>query len=215
MKTRWFPWLSALPRWSPTRHAETFNNALLLRAFARYPCAPFKPPGTWKCVTSLSAGKLENERQHCGERGAGRRYYRRHSGRQRFYAAGMPAISVRWGDCRPGGGVRGSRGRTERFGARNRAPSQVKCRRECCATLAASSSSWGHSERRSLYGETSAQVAAKFAAAQAAGLTPILCVGETLEERGGRYDRSRGGRAAERGFRGCRDRSVFQRSDRL
>ncbi|HUQ75652.1 MAG TPA: triose-phosphate isomerase [Burkholderiales bacterium] len=47
----------------------------------------------------------------------------------------------------------------------------------------------GHSERRQLYGETDAQVAAKFAAAQAAGLTPILCVGETLEERdGGRTD---------------------------
>ena len=41
----------------------------------------------------------------------------------------------------------------------------------------------GHSERRSLYGETSEQVAAKFQAAQAAGITPILCVGETLEER--------------------------------
>ncbi|MDJ0751666.1 MAG: triose-phosphate isomerase [Woeseiaceae bacterium] len=41
----------------------------------------------------------------------------------------------------------------------------------------------GHSERRSIYGETSQQVAAKFVAAQAAGLTPILCVGETLEER--------------------------------
>jgi triosephosphate isomerase len=41
----------------------------------------------------------------------------------------------------------------------------------------------GHSERRALYGETSEQVAAKFKAAQAAGLTPILCVGETLEER--------------------------------
>ena len=41
----------------------------------------------------------------------------------------------------------------------------------------------GHSERRQLFGETDAQVAAKFAAAQAAGLTPILCVGETLEER--------------------------------
>ena len=41
----------------------------------------------------------------------------------------------------------------------------------------------GHSERRALYGETSAQVAAKFQAAQAAGLTPILCLGETLEER--------------------------------
>jgi triosephosphate isomerase len=41
----------------------------------------------------------------------------------------------------------------------------------------------GHSERRQLYGERDAQVAAKFAAAQAAGITPILCVGETLEER--------------------------------
>ena len=41
----------------------------------------------------------------------------------------------------------------------------------------------GHSERRQLYGETDAQVAAKFAAVKAAGMTPILCVGETLEER--------------------------------
>lgn len=41
----------------------------------------------------------------------------------------------------------------------------------------------GHSERRSLFGETDAQVAAKFAAAQAVGLTPILCVGESLQER--------------------------------
>ena len=36
----------------------------------------------------------------------------------------------------------------------------------------------GHSERRSIYGETDKQVAAKFQAAQAAGLIPILCVGE-------------------------------------
>lgn len=41
----------------------------------------------------------------------------------------------------------------------------------------------GHSERRQLYGETDAQVAAKFAAVQAAGMVPVLCVGETLEER--------------------------------
>jgi len=41
----------------------------------------------------------------------------------------------------------------------------------------------GHSERRQLYGESDAQVAAKFAAARSAGLTPILCVGETLAER--------------------------------
>jgi triosephosphate isomerase len=41
----------------------------------------------------------------------------------------------------------------------------------------------GHSERRALYGESDQTVAAKFVAAQKAGLTPILCVGETLEER--------------------------------
>jgi triosephosphate isomerase (TIM) len=41
----------------------------------------------------------------------------------------------------------------------------------------------GHSERRSIYGEGDAVVAAKFAAAQRGGLTPVLCVGETLAER--------------------------------
>ncbi|MFA5940275.1 MAG: triose-phosphate isomerase [Sinimarinibacterium sp.] len=41
----------------------------------------------------------------------------------------------------------------------------------------------GHSERRALYGEIDAVVAAKFRTAQACGLTPILCVGETLQER--------------------------------
>lgn len=41
----------------------------------------------------------------------------------------------------------------------------------------------GHSERRALYGEDDALVAKKFAVARAAGLKPILCVGETLEER--------------------------------
>jgi len=41
----------------------------------------------------------------------------------------------------------------------------------------------GHSERRSLYGESDKLVAEKFAAALASGLRPILCVGETLEQR--------------------------------
>jgi len=41
----------------------------------------------------------------------------------------------------------------------------------------------GHSERRSGYGETDALVAAKTVAAFAAGLEPIVCVGETLEQR--------------------------------
>lgn len=41
----------------------------------------------------------------------------------------------------------------------------------------------GHSERRSLYGETDALVAQKFVRAHQEGLRPILCVGESLEER--------------------------------
>ncbi|MBD08417.1 MAG: triose-phosphate isomerase [Gammaproteobacteria bacterium] len=41
----------------------------------------------------------------------------------------------------------------------------------------------GHSERRALYGETNEVVSNKFIIAQAQGLQPILCVGETLEER--------------------------------
>ncbi|MSR75776.1 MAG: triose-phosphate isomerase [Planctomycetes bacterium] len=41
----------------------------------------------------------------------------------------------------------------------------------------------GHSERRHVFGETDAAVAAKLRQALAAGLTPILCVGETQAER--------------------------------
>lgn len=43
----------------------------------------------------------------------------------------------------------------------------------------------GHSERRAIFAETDALVAEKFAAALAGGLTPILCVGETLAQREG------------------------------
>ncbi len=41
----------------------------------------------------------------------------------------------------------------------------------------------GHSERRTLFGDSDAIVVAKYAAARRAGLTPVFCVGETLEER--------------------------------
>jgi len=41
----------------------------------------------------------------------------------------------------------------------------------------------GHSERRSIYGETDEDVALRFKAALDAGLEPVLCVGETLQER--------------------------------
>lgn len=41
----------------------------------------------------------------------------------------------------------------------------------------------GHSERRQYHGESDDMVAAKLAAALAAGITPVVCVGETLDER--------------------------------
>jgi triosephosphate isomerase len=43
----------------------------------------------------------------------------------------------------------------------------------------------GHSERRHIYVESDALVARKFVAAQSNGIVPVLCVGETLEEREG------------------------------
>lgn len=43
----------------------------------------------------------------------------------------------------------------------------------------------GHSERRTLFGENDELVAQKFVRAQESGLVPILCVGETLDEREG------------------------------
>jgi triosephosphate isomerase len=52
----------------------------------------------------------------------------------------------------------------------------------------------GHSERRQLFGETDQDVSRKVRAILAAGMTPIMCVGETLEERdaGGAEDKVRG-----------------------
>jgi len=41
----------------------------------------------------------------------------------------------------------------------------------------------GHSERRSYYGDTNESVATRFCQAQKEGVTPVLCIGETLEER--------------------------------
>ena len=52
----------------------------------------------------------------------------------------------------------------------------------------------GHSERRELFGETDEMVAPKATAIQRHGMTPILCVGETLEEREAGRDRGQGAR---------------------
>ncbi len=67
----------------------------------------------------------------------------------------------------------------------------------------------GHSERRQLYGETDAAVAAKFAAALGQGITPILCLGETLAEREAGKTEEVVGRQLEAVFR-ANDRKLFE-----
>ncbi len=52
----------------------------------------------------------------------------------------------------------------------------------------------GHSERRQIYGEADAVVAAKFAALLKHGMTPVLCLGETLDERDAGLLQEGGGR---------------------
>ena len=74
------------------------------------------------------------------------------------------------------------------IGAQNVADSQSGAfTGEIAATMVAAlggiSALVGHSERRSLYGETDKLVASKFKAIQSAGLVPVLCVGESLEKR--------------------------------
>ena len=60
---------------------------------------------------------------------------------------------------------------------------------QMAATAGASFCLIGHSERRHVFGETDEDVARKVAAARAHGLVPVVCVGETLEERrAGRVD---------------------------
>ena len=54
---------------------------------------------------------------------------------------------------------------------------------EMAASAGASYALVGHSERRQLFGETDEQVALKVVAALRQDLIPVICVGETLEER--------------------------------
>lgn len=80
------------------------------------------------------------------------------------------------------------RGRGVRFGVQTTAVESAGAftgehAAEMARDLGAEFAIVGHSERRRLYAETGAVVVAKFLGAQRAGLTPIVCVGETLEER--------------------------------
>jgi len=60
----------------------------------------------------------------------------------------------------------------------------------------------GHSERRQFFGETDETVAKKVASAQGAGLLPIVCVGERLEEREAEQTLAVIGRQLRRGLLG-------------
>ncbi len=72
----------------------------------------------------------------------------------------------------------------------------------------------GHSERRQHFGETDEQVNAKVRAVLANGMTPIMCVGDTLEEREAGDTEARGARSApcrSREGRPCRGRGAGRR----
>src|SRR5690606_19602208 len=66
----------------------------------------------------------------------------------------------------------------------------------------------GHSERRQYHREDSALVARKFAAAKAAGLVPVLCVGESRGEREGGSTRAVIAAQLARVFEACGDRAL-------
>jgi triosephosphate isomerase (TIM) len=66
----------------------------------------------------------------------------------------------------------------------------------------------GHSERRELFGETDADVRRKLEAVLGGGMTPILCVGETLEEREARATESKVTGQVEAGLGGLKPDQV-------
>lgn len=80
----------------------------------------------------------------------------------------VPAIAVGAQDCAVSAG----------FGAMTGETSATQLKDAGCRMVLV-----GHSERRELQGESDEVVASKFVAAQTAGLIPVLCVGETLQQR--------------------------------
>jgi triosephosphate isomerase (TIM) len=62
-------------------------------------------------------------------------------------------------------------------------PTRERFRRACSRTLGCSMVIVGHSERRHIFGEDNAMVNHRLLAALDAGLVPVLCIGETVDER--------------------------------
>ena len=127
--------------------------------------------------------KLEDARLTGRERGTGARPARPAAGVARRRRAGLSAIRL------PVRGGPAAEGRRDRPGAPSRcarsraARSPAKSRERCCATWVAATCWSATPSDASCSAEHDALVARKFVAAQAAGLVPVLCVGETLEER--------------------------------
>ena len=90
--------------------------------------------------------------------------------------------------CRPTGGVRGHKRLQHQVGAENchwekSGAYTGEISTEMLTEMGVEYVVIGHSERRTYFGETDATVQKRVRAALDAGLTVILCVGETLEQR--------------------------------